>query len=93
MKFDDLTRKKIRHHMTTLEWIRYDMAEDKAAYIQSFCSQKLGVDSLGIRSAVGSVFNYFLRRYDTNTIYKGDGLERYIKTRDGTGRASIDLDR
>jgi hypothetical protein len=89
---DPLTKKKLTHHLTALEIIRYDMEEDKPGYVNRFCQTKLGTDSLGVRRTLKSIFNHMVRLYDTDTIHKGPDLYRYLKTRKGDRRLRIVLD-
>lgn len=84
-----LAHAKIKHHLTPLEWIRFEMAEDKEEFIANFCNEKLKVDTLGVRRLILSIFRHVTKLYDLDTIYKGEGLDRYVKLRKGEHMAKV----
>ena len=84
-----LAHAKIKHHLTPLEWVRYEMAEDKEKFVSDFCAEKLRVDTLGVRRLIRSIFNHACKLYDLDTVYKGDGMDRYFKLRKGNHMALV----
>jgi len=84
-----LAHAKIKHHLTPLEWVRYEMAEDKEKFVADFCAEKLRVDTLGVRRLIKSIFNHVVKLYDLDTVYKGDGEARYYKLRKGNHMALV----
>jgi hypothetical protein len=84
-----LAHAKIKQHLTPLEWIRYEMAEDKEKFVAEFCAEKLRADTFGVRRLIRKIFNHAVKLYDLDNIYKGDGLDRYVKQRKGSHMALV----